>query len=42
VGLRHRVEITEALSVALACPLLTSDGKLARAGIPGLDIRLIA
>lgn len=45
-ALRYRVQLTDAFYVALArtlgCPLLTSNGKLARAGVPGLDIRLIA
>jgi len=45
-SLRDRVRLTDGLYVALArtleCPLLTSDARLARAGIPGLDIRLLA
>jgi predicted nucleic acid-binding protein len=44
-GLRHRIQLTDAFYVVLAraleCPLLTCDGKLARAGIPGLVVRLI-
>jgi predicted nucleic acid-binding protein len=43
---RQRVRVTDGFYVALAAergiPLLTSDGKLARAGVPGLDVRLIA
>ena len=43
--LRHYVQVSDAFYAALArsldCPLITSDGRLARAGIPGLDVRLI-
>lgn len=44
--LRQYVHVGDAFYVALArsldCPLITSDKKLARAGIPGLDVRLVA